>query len=294
MSLQALPLELVLAVALHLPSNALPALALTCSTLSDIAQRVLYRHLSASTRSRNLALVALLAKKPHIARHVRSFYIALDSAAPIFSRFYASLANALHNMSELYSLHLLIDSSATWVLRDHPPYPNLVHFTSTFALDHNLVHFLQLTPSLRELELDSIPTIPHPPSPSLPNSSIPRLEQFIGSSRAANLIVPGRPVTSIYLDASILAEDDIPLLARSTAPVLVLSTVINSSPVPFLQRLHRHLPHLAYLRVMSTQNLCQPPSPVSSHSLPPAHQIPIAFSRSFTTRSPTCSVPFLS
>ncbi|KAG8218410.1 hypothetical protein J3R82DRAFT_4035 [Butyriboletus roseoflavus] len=267
MSLHALPVELLLSISEHIPSGALPALALTCSRLCPVAQRVLYRHLSASAWSRNLDVVALLARKPHIARHVRSFYIAIDSLAPVFRPFYSILAKALHNMSELQSLHLLVDSSVSWVLRHASAphaYPSLVHFTCTFPFDDNVVCFLQKTPSLLELEVDSIPTMlaRTPPIPSLPETSIPHLEQFIGSSRAATLIVPGRPVKSIHFNGTSLAEDDIPLLACSSVPVLVLAAVTNSSPVAFLQLLHRHLPHLAYLRVMSTQSLFQPPTPV--------------------------------
>lgn len=271
MSLHALPVELILAIADHLPHDTLPALARTSSTICAVVQHVLYRHLSASAWSRNLDVVTLLARKPHIARHVRSFYIAIDSVSPVFRRFYSILAKALYNMSELHSLHLLVDSSLSWVLRDaRPAYPNLVHFTCTFSLDDNVVRFLQKTPSLLELEVDSIPTMlaRTPPIPSLPETSIPHLEQFIGSSRAATLIVPGRPVKSIHLNGTSLAEDDIPLLARSTAPVLVLGAVINSSPVAFLQLLHRHLPHLAYLRVMSTQSLFQPPTAVCLQASP--------------------------
>lgn len=255
-----LPLELVLAIARHLPAHDLPALALTCAAWAPVVQRVLYRHLAAPPP----ALLALLARRPHIARHVRSLYVALDSA-----RLYRLLADALANMSDLRSLHLRLDPDASWVLPRAAPYPALAHFSSSFPLDDNVVRFLQRTPALRQLELNSIPLLPAAPLPSLPDSSLPRLEQFIGSARAAALIVPGRPVSSIHLNASALPDDDIPLLARSTAPVLVLAAVTNSPPLSFLQLLLRHFPHLAYLRVMSTQNLCQPPSPVSLLS-PPA------------------------
>ncbi|KAF8450782.1 hypothetical protein L210DRAFT_3639824 [Boletus edulis BED1] len=255
-----LPVELVLAIADLVPLASLPALARASSGFCHIAQSVLYRHVSAS---HNLAIVPLLARKPHIARHVRSFYIALDALAPLFSRFYSVLARALQNMSDLHSLHLLVDANLSWILRDPCVYPNLVHFTCTFSFDDNVACFLQQTPSLLELEVDSIPTLlpPSSPLPDLPTTSIPHLQQFIGSSRAAALLVPGRPVNSIHLNDSTLTDDVVPLLARSTGPVLVLGAVTNASPVPLLQLLHRHLPHLAYLRVMSTQNLFQPPSP---------------------------------
>ena len=257
MSFPSLPLELLQAIARLLPQHALPAFARTSSALAQLAQRVLYRHLTPTHRT--LVLIPLLARKQHIARHVRSFHLALDPAAPIFAPFYTLLVDALHNMSDLHSLHLHLDPSASWVLRSAAP-THLVHFTATFPLDDNVARFLHLTPALRELELDS--TIRSPASlPSLPETSIPRLEQFIGSSCAASLVVPGRPVSSIHLHESTLSEDDIPLLARSSAQVLVLQAITNSSPVPFLHLLCHHLPHLAYLRVSCTHPLSH--SPVS-------------------------------
>jgi len=262
MSIHALPVELLVLIAELLPDTSLPALARTSSHFRPVAQRVLYRHLVTCAWSRNLSLVPLLARSPHLARYVRSFFIALDSQSPIFRPFYDMLAKALRNMSDLHSLHLRVDVSASWVLRDTPAYPNLAHFTSTFAFDQHVVRFLQNAPSLLELEVDALPIIlPRTsPIPALPESSIPHLEQFTGPSRVASVIVPGRPVRSIHLNDTCPAEDDIPMLARSTAPVLMLDAVTNASPVSFLHLLHHHLPHLAYLRVMSTQNLFQPPT----------------------------------
>ncbi|KAG9317237.1 hypothetical protein JVU11DRAFT_1430 [Chiua virens] len=256
-----LPVELVHNIVALLNKPTLAVLARTSTTLSAIALRHLYRHLSVSVSSRNLSVIPLIARRPHIARNVRSFYIALDSASPLFRPFYVLLADALRNMSDLHSLHLLVDTSASWVVRD-AACPQLVQFTSTFLFDDDVARFLQKTPSLLELEVDSIPTIlPRtPPVPSLPISSIPHLEQFSGSARVASLIVPGRPVSNIHLNGPSLTEDDISLLARSTAPVLVLAAATNASPISFLQLLHRHLPSLAYLRVVSTQNLFEPPS----------------------------------
>ncbi|KAF9221898.1 hypothetical protein BS17DRAFT_784136 [Gyrodon lividus] len=258
-------MELLLSVSQRLGSDALAALAQTCSSLCPVAQRILYRHVSLSAWSRNLSVVILLATKPDLALYVRSFHIAIDSLSPIFRAFYSMLAKAILNMTGLHSLNLLIDSTVSWLLKEacsRASYPHLMHFTCTFPFDDNLVNFLEKTPSLLELEVDSIPTMlaRNSPVPSLPESSIPRLEQFIGSSRAARLIVPGRPLKSIHLNGSSLTEDDIPLLAQSSSPVVVLGAVTNAPPVPFLELLHRHLPHLAYLRVMSTQNMFKAPT----------------------------------
>ncbi|KAG6334151.1 hypothetical protein ID866_4939 [Astraeus odoratus] len=265
MSLHGLPVELLHIIAQDLDIHALAALAQTCSILCDVAQGSLYRHICVSAWSRNLCVVALLANKPSIARHVRSFYIAIDSLSAVFPSYYRLLSRAILNMSELTSLNLLVDSGVSWVLKDactRTSYPHLAHFTCSFPFDENVVQFLTKTPSLLELEVDSIPSTFACESlgASLSPATIPRLEQFIGSPRTARLLVPGRPVKSLHLNGGALTDEDITVLAQSTAPILVLGAVTNSSPLPFLEQLHRYLPHLAYLRIMTTQTILQPPA----------------------------------
>ncbi|OJA15284.1 hypothetical protein AZE42_00948 [Rhizopogon vesiculosus] len=269
-----LPIELLDNVAQHLPSTSLTALAQTCSTLCPVAQRILYRYVSASAWTQNLCVVDTLAKKPHVARFVRSFYIAIDSLSPVFPPFYRQLANAILNMSELTSLNLLVDSSVSWVLKEsssHIDFPHLLQFTCSFPFDENVAKFLDRTPSLLELEVDSMPTAfsRNSSTPYLSPTSIPRLEQYIGSSKTAELIVPGRPVRSVHLNGAGISEDDIPLLARSTVPIVVLGTVTKAPPVPFLEALRNHVPHLVYLRVMSTQDIFRAPTAVSHHAFHP-------------------------
>ncbi|KAI6034040.1 hypothetical protein PISMIDRAFT_311236 [Pisolithus microcarpus 441] len=266
LSLQNLPIELVHFIAQDLDIHALATFAQTCSSFCLVAQSFLYRRISVSAWSRNLCVVPLLARRPDIARHVRSFYIAVDSSPTVFPAYYGLLAKAILNMSELTSLNLLVDSGVSWVLKEactHTSYPFLTHFTCSFPFDENVIYFLGKTPSLLELEVDSIPSTfaLNPLGASLPPTTIPRLEQFIGSPRTARALAPGRPIKSLHLNGSALTEEDIVLLARSTSPILVLGAVINSAPVPFLEHLYRYLPHLAYLRIMTTQTMHHPPAP---------------------------------
>ncbi|KAH7887946.1 hypothetical protein F5I97DRAFT_1952302 [Phlebopus sp. FC_14] len=265
MFLHNLPVELIHSVAQFLEPGALAAIAQSCSSLCHVAQRLLYRHVSVSAWSRNLGVVLLLARKPDVARFVRSFHITIDSLSPLFHAFYRLLATAILNMTDLHSLNLLVDASASWILKEacsRASYSYMVQFTCTFPFDDNVVDFLQRTPSLLQLEVDAIPTMlaQSPPATALPKIFIPHLEQFTGSSRVARLIVPGRPVKSIHLSGGSLSDDDIPLLAHSSTPVVVLGAVTNTAPVPFLELLHRYLPHLAYLRVMSTQDMFTAPT----------------------------------
>ena len=108
-----------------------------------------------------------------------------------------------------------------------------------------------------------MPCVPSKPVPSLPATTVPRLAQFIGSARAARVIVPGRPLQSIHLNEGDLGEEDLASLAQANADVLVLGATASTPPVPLLESIARHLPHLAYLRIMTTYHFTQAPEVVS-------------------------------
>ncbi|THH18549.1 hypothetical protein EW146_g2435 [Bondarzewia mesenterica] len=256
MSLSALPVELLDAVAQNLSKPQLVALSRTTSFLCPIAQRLLYRQVSISPTAHNLDVVLTLAKRPDLARFVRTFSIALDHRSTVFLPFYRALARALSSMTELTSLDLLVDSGASWVLgrsSSNPTYPRLSHFTCSFPFDSLVADFLERTPALEELELDSAPcSSPKPSSPIiLAATSLPLLSHFVGPYQAAKIIVPGRPLQSIYIHDGDLTEDEIAWLAQSTGHVAVLGAITTALLVPLLQALARHLPYLAYLRVAS-------------------------------------------
>jgi hypothetical protein len=272
MTLPTLPVELVD----HIIQNVLPAdlvaLCRTSSSLGPVAQRLLYRRISISFWSRNINVVATLAKRPDLAHCVRSFSITTLAFPPLFPAFYRLLATALSGMTEVTSLNLLIDSSASWVLKHaterNGTYYRLQQFTCAFSLDHIVAEFLDNTPALLQLEVDSVPSLPPSPILSLPSTAIPHLVQFVGSARAARAIVPGRPVESIHLNEGDVVEEDIASLARANANVLVLAATASTPPVPLLESIARHLPHLAYLRIMTTCHFTHAPAVVSFYLYP--------------------------
>jgi len=56
-----------------------------------------------------------------------------------------------------------------------------------------------------------------------------------------------------------LAEEDVARLAESTANVSVLDATASEPPVPLLESIAHHLPHLAYLRIMTTYHFTHAP-----------------------------------
>ncbi|KDQ64819.1 hypothetical protein JAAARDRAFT_145966 [Jaapia argillacea MUCL 33604] len=259
MSLSTLPFELLDGICQNLCPADLVSLARTSSWLCPASQRFLYRHVSVSPWARNISVVATLAKRRDIAATVRSFSIVIDDGRTSpFPAFYQLLARALSGMTRLTSLSLLIDPNASWVLDSslgtHTTYHHLRHFTCSFPLDSHVAHFLAETPTLIELQVDSAPTSSHHPCASLPSTSIPNLNQFIGSATAAKEIVPGRPVETVHLYNGELTEESIGDLARSTAPIAALGAMTRMAPVTVLDTLARHIPSIAYLRLMAVDD----------------------------------------
>jgi len=260
MYLPQLPVELLDSICQRVQPLDLVALARTDSTIHPVAQRLLYRHLSLSSTSCNLRAVVALSRKPELAQHVRTFSLRLDSST-VFSSFYRLLSLTLSSMTELISLDLFVDSTASWILSEiQCTYPRLVHFASSFTFDNHVAGFLSKTDALFELEVDGASTSSLP-IPTLPVASIPCLSQFVGSSHVATAIVPGRPIESIHLPSGDLTEEDVITLANSTAHVVIFGATTSSLPMPLLESLSQRMPHLVYLRLMTTCNFSEPPKP---------------------------------
>ena len=260
--------ELIDHVAHYLHATDLVTLSTINSYLCPIAQRWLYRQIAINYSSNNLLVVFTLAQKPHLARYVRTFSIRLGSYS-VLSSFYRRLRTALSNMSQLTSLDIFLDHAASWVMhtRDDSTYYRLERFASSFHIDHHLVHFLQKTNALLELEVDSLP--PTTVIPSLGPNFLPELSQFTGSSRAAQYVVPGRPVESIHLNSGDLTEDVAESLAKSTAHVLLLAAATTSHSVALIGTLTHCMDHLVHLRIVTTLNFSEPPDDVSTYSCIP-------------------------
>lgn len=262
-----LPLELLDAVCQSLPQADLARLSYTSSSVYLAVQRQLYRHVEISSARQNLGVVITMARKAEIAHHVRSFSIDLDSHSTVFRPFYQLLARALAGMTEITSLRLFVDASASWIL-DELSCSRLLHFACPFSLDSHVSNFLEGTPVLLELEVDSMP-FRHEGTPAvLTPYAIPQLQQFIGSSQAAETIIPSRPVHSVQLTAGDLTEDVATRLSESTAGIAALSATTSSAPAVLLLALSQRMQSLVYARLKTTYSFPEAPDVVSSYFVP--------------------------
>lgn len=157
-------------------------------------------------------------------------------------------------MTGLKSLNLTIDSGASWVLDGVTETSCLRRFSSPFPLDHHVTRFLEHTNALVELELDSSHVLVST-SPSL----IPHLEVFSGTSAAAEILVPGRPVHTVQLNSGDLTESVVEQLARSSNSVSILMATTSLSAPRLLYSLSKHLQKIVYLRMMSISSVTELP-----------------------------------
>jgi len=266
MSLQTLPAELIDHVAQCLHAKDLVSLSKINSYLYpvQVAQRWLYCQITIDYCSNNILVVFTLAQRPHLTRYVRNFSIRLGPYS-VLSSFYRLLRTALSNMSKLTSLDMFLNHATSWVMhtRDDSTYHCLEHFASSFHIDHHLVHFLQKTNALLELEVDSLP--PTHVIPRLGPNALPMLSQFTGSSQAAQYVVPGRPVESIHLNSGDLTEDVVESLVKSTTHVLLLVAATTSHSVALIGTLTQCMNHLVHLRIVTIFNFSEPPDAVSTY-----------------------------
>jgi len=150
-------------------------------------------------------------------------------------------------------------------------------FTTSFYLDANVASFLTMTPALLELSVDTVPQ-PSRPIPVIHHTTIPHLIRYLGSTRAAKAVIPGRPIEAVHLHSGDLAEDIVLSLAQSTASVVVLEADTQCLSIVLLELLARHLPSLAFCKI--TQPFTKAPDIVSvlsgilhnkySHGTPPS------------------------
>ncbi|KAJ3856943.1 hypothetical protein EV368DRAFT_61280 [Lentinula lateritia] len=258
MSFTMLPLELIDVVCANLAPTDLARLSYICSSAHQAAQRQLYRHVSISSSRRNLGVVLTIARKPQIAHYVRSFSMEIDSYFTLLRPFYRQVSRALASMTELTSLRLFVDPTASWVLKNIS-LPRLVHFACPFNLDSHVSNFLKHTHALLELEVDSTPCGLRRPASALAPSSVTQLQHFVGSSLAAEVTIPSRPVQSVQLTAGDLTEEVATRLSESTADIAILSATTSSAPATLLQLLSQKMQCLVHVQLLTTYSFPEAP-----------------------------------
>ncbi|KAF6751282.1 hypothetical protein DFP72DRAFT_907987 [Ephemerocybe angulata] len=262
MSLSTLVPELVSRILINLNLNDVRALSSSCFRLRIASEPTLYKTIVISRHS--LPLLSILLHKPQLAAYVRTvkFLVAPDSQAIqscLSSLEVASLA--LAQMRGLVSLSISIppqSSSTVLPIGSTAFFPDLRDLQLSFKLDSHLVEFLTRTPGLTCLKLDQAEDIPPQaslPPILLPNTLLPNLTSISGPVALVQALVPGRPVSSIFITSGNLTNAAVTQIGLSSAAISTLDAKISSAPIPIIQELVISAPHLTHLRLATTYDL---------------------------------------
>lgn len=247
------PPELLDSICCLLPPTDLVAVARASYTLNAVAQRTLYRNISVTPAATSQSVLDTLAARPHTAAHVRTFSINIHNEQP--HSFYALLAKALEQMSELTSLTLFLDADASWVLNSEARYLSLTSFASSFPFDSNLVDFLSRTPAVTDLQVGAALPSNDQPEIHLPLTSIPSLVRFTGSHQTARIVVPQRPVEALFLSEVISDDSIFGQLSQSKSNITIFDAVVSLGLLPCVTAISQTMPSLHYLRLMTVAPL---------------------------------------
>lgn len=256
-TMDSLCMEILDHICEKLPPHSLTRLAACNHRLCHASRRVLYKDIRIGTST--LGLTSTLATNPHLAEHVTTFRIVVHANMFLADTFNDTLSSALSPMHKLKSLVISLppEANRSSALPSIPSatYPQLCDFRASFGFDSNVGHFLKKVPNLVLLKLTGSDSASDPCS-YLPPSCLPCLEVFSGTMSAAQCIVPGRPVHSVFLQAGELTAQLVPTLSLSSTAVTVLS-FLSDSPTAVLEALAKALPSLQYVRVRTKQEVWQ-------------------------------------
>lgn len=261
MPVKDLPLDVIDALCHFVEHDDLAAVAASSSIFYPFAQRNLYRRVALFNPTDAVRCLKTLHRRPDLARHVRVLSLRVDPNTPVLRPFVDLLAAAIARMVNLVSLDVVLPQSASrafWGAEAHGSlYTRLTHFSCNLPLDDAVCSFLQRVPAAKELQLGECTAIESasaktPSVPMLPTSALPKLAFFMGSSDAAAILVPGRPLESVHLYSGELSEDVLDALSRASSPITVFGALTHSLSPSILHCLAESLPHLHHLRIMTS------------------------------------------
>jgi len=151
-------------------------------------------------------------------------------------------------MTNATSMRLTVPAELSWILDNSSHYPNLRSLACEFPLDYTVARFLQRCPALEDLQLGGDAGLGASPFVlASPEPTLPLLRTFAGSCEATRRIVPGCPVSHVYLIEGQLTDAIIAAMAQS---ISVLSSLDASVPVvdlDILRSIASNLPDLESL-----------------------------------------------
>ncbi|KIJ18863.1 hypothetical protein PAXINDRAFT_69928 [Paxillus involutus ATCC 200175] len=223
-----LPPEIMFHIMRHLGPSDLAASAALNNYSRPIAERVLYRE-PEPLSSRIIPCLNTLIARPDLASITRRFTIHdLSRTFDAFSSYPSLASSALHSMSALTDLTLLLNGSYAKLFHGCPF--RLHSLTTTLTWDEDFVKWMEEQTELTNAMFGGL----FVKGTVLPMEALPKLSQVSATPLILASTVPGRPVCLVeicLLQPELMKEDILwtttQILSFSTGPLSSLQIIAN-------------------------------------------------------------------
>ncbi|KAH8118847.1 hypothetical protein DFH11DRAFT_704260 [Phellopilus nigrolimitatus] len=250
---QTIPVEIFYHILENVPRNSLTSVARANTSLNEVSEKLIYRHLELTTIPQALRCFQTLQEKPSAAQSVREFVIMINGPRNHVVDFGPLLNSALRSLTHLTALHLAIEGPYASSL-DKCTFPRLTAFSSIVDLSPDwlpMADFLNRHPTIINLCIGG-----ESPGQSfaLAPSALPALQAYMGSRRLAPAIVPRRPVSRITLawhapNVELEVGCIVPFLAMSSVTTQSFSCATPGWSSVLIRAIATYLPKLQSIRL---------------------------------------------
>jgi hypothetical protein len=226
-----LPIELIHHIFIHADAASLVSLSSINHTFQSVSERIIYRHIEPTGPKKTIRCLKTLVARPSLASHTRTYGVGdLESFNDILTAFFKLLSRALHSMTRLTELTILLDGAFSDILFGCPF--RLNKLTTALHWDSTFTKWVQEQPDLRIALFCGRYVV----GTKIEPQALPNLHRISASPLILASVVPGRPVKDVeicLIHPWLLNEDlmltTMKIMTFSTGPLTSLQIVSHLS-----------------------------------------------------------------
>ena len=189
-----LPSELVHQIFLYTDTMSLVALSSVNHTVQSVSERILYRNIGSTSARNTVRCLKTLVSRPSLASNTRSYEIGdLEDDCDLLPSFFTLLSRALHGMTRLTELAILLDGPYSDILLGCPF--RLTKLTSALHWDDPFTKWVREQPELRIALFCGKYVVGTKINPQ----ALPNLTRISASPLILAAVVPGRPIKEVEI-----------------------------------------------------------------------------------------------
>jgi hypothetical protein len=189
-----LPTELLHQIFLYTDLVSLLALSIANHTFQSISERILYRNIGPTNSEKTIRCLKTLVSRPSLATYTRSYEVGdLEEDSDLLPAFFKLLSRALHNMTRLTELVILLDGAYSDVLIGCSF--RLTKLTSALHWDAPFTTWILEQPDLRIALFYGRYVV----GTKIEQQSLPKLTRVSASPLILAAVVPGRPIKEVEI-----------------------------------------------------------------------------------------------